>query len=143
MARKTKQQEIDELQAKLQEVYELLEKEQQLTNKLLEQADNDFANSSYRKQLEAENARLREVAGSYDRLKNKYDDLKIKYVELSEMPKAGRKPHNEAWTNQYQKFCDMIENGKSMNEIMQELEISRATFFRLKKQWKVAAVTKE
>lgn len=96
MPRKTKQQEIEELQAKLDE--------------------------------ERQN---------YDTLRKQYADLLNSYNKLHEADqrrkKAGRKPHDNAWKEQYQKFNEMYNAGLSQKEIMQQLNISRATYFRLKK----------
>lgn len=96
MPRKTKQQEIEELQAKLDE--------------------------------ERQN---------YDTLRKQYADLLNSYNKLHEADqrrkKAGRKPHDDAWQAQYQKFIEMYNDGISQTEIMQQLNISRATYFRLKK----------
>lgn len=82
-------------------------------------------------------AKLDEERQKYDDLRKKYDDLKNSYAELHEAnqrrKKAGRKRHDDAWQAQYQKFNEMYNAGLSQKEIMQQLSVSRATYFRLKK----------
>lgn len=141
MPRKTKQQEIEELQAKLDEAYKLLAEEQKKNSELIEKANDTFANSIDRQQMEKEIKKYQDIAKlsqqNYDSLRKKYDDLKNSYAELHEADqrrkKAGRKPHDDAWKEQYQKFNEMYNSGLSQKEIMQQLNISRATYFRLKK----------
>lgn len=150
MAKKTKQQEIDELKVQLEKANWLLEHKDRVITEMINQSDDLFANSGYCKQLEKDVKNYKTLYEDEQRKsenwKERYQDIQDKYRALYESDqkrkKAGRKPHNEAWTNQYQKFCEMIESGKSMDEVMQQLEISRATFFRLKKQWKEAAEIK-
>ena len=88
-------------------------------------------------QIEELQAKLDEERQKYDDLRKKYDDLLNSYNKLHEAAKrrkkAGRKRHDDAWQEQYQKFIDMYNAGLSQKEIMQQLNISRATYFRLKK----------
>lgn len=141
MPRITKQQQIDELQAKLDEAYKLLADEQKKNAELIEKANDTFANSIDRQQMEKEIKKYQDMAKlsqqNYDSLRKKYDDLKDSYAKLYEADqkrkRAGRKPHDDAWQAQYQKFIEMYNDGISQTEIMQQLNISRATYFRLKK----------
>ena len=141
MPRITKQQQIDELQAKLDKAYKLLAAEQKRNAELIENANDTFANSADRQQMEKEIKKYQDMAKlsqqNYDSLRKKYDNLKDKYIILYESDqkrkKAGRKQHDAAWTEQYQKFIEMYKDGLSQKEIMQQLNISRATYFRLKK----------
>lgn len=141
MPRITKQQMIDELQAKLDEAYKLLAEEQKKNAELIENANDTFANSADRQQMQKQIKKYQDIAKlsqqNYDSLRKKYDDLKDKYIILCEADqkrkKAGRKPHDDAWQKQYQKFIEMYNAGLSQKDIMQQLNISRATYFRLKK----------
>lgn len=137
MARKTKQQEIDELKVKLQEAYDMLEKQDKLINGMNE----DFGNSPYCRQLGQEIERYKSLyeseKQSKEKWKERYWEMQEKYRVLHEADQrrrnAGRKLHDEKWMKQYEKFCKLMESGKNMKEIMQQLEISQATYFRLKK----------
>lgn len=141
MPRITKQQIIDELQAKLDKAYKLLAEEQKKNAELIENANNAFENSIDRQQMQKQIKKYQDMLElsqqNYDLLRKKYDDLKEKYIILYESDqkrkKAGRKPHDDAWQAQYQKFNEMYNAGNSQKEIMQQLNISRATYFRLKK----------
>ena len=132
---------IDELQAKLDEAYKLLAEDQKKNAELIENANDTFANSADRQQMQKQIKKYQDIAKlsqqNYDSLRKKYDDLKNSYAKLYEADqkrkKAGRKPHDDAWQAQYQKFNEMYNAGNSQKEIMQQLNISRATYFRLKK----------
>lgn len=144
MPRITKQQQIENLQAKLDKAYKLLAEEQKKNAELTEKANDTFANSTDRQQMEKQIKKYQDMAElaqqNYSSLRKKYDDLKEKYIILYESDqkrkKAGRKPHDDAWQEQYQKFCEMYNAGLSQREIMEQLDISRATYFRLKKLFK-------
>jgi predicted ATPase with chaperone activity len=99
--------------------------------------DDAFKNSIYKNQLESELNKYKTLYDltqkSYDSLSVRHEELKGRYTALQNQKKAGRKLKNEAWQKQYHKFIEMLEAEKCMEEIMEELEISRATYFRLKK----------
>lgn len=46
---------------------------------------------------------------------------------------AGRKAADEKWAESFNKFIRLHESQKTINEIMEEMNISRATYFRYKK----------
>lgn len=69
-------------------------------------------------QLELENAKLREELQNY---RNK----KV----------AGRKKHDEAWTESYNTFAKLYSDGLTIMEIVDEAEISRRTAYRYKKYY--------
>lgn len=46
---------------------------------------------------------------------------------------AGRKKADEKWVASFSRFMDLYESQKTINEIMEEMEISRATYYRYKK----------
>ena len=46
---------------------------------------------------------------------------------------AGRKPADEKWVESFNVFIRLHESQKTINEIMEEMSISRATYFRYKK----------
>lgn len=141
MARKTKQQEIDELKAKLQEAYDMLEEKNREQAGLIDKADEDFINSPYRRQMEKDLEKYKMLyeseKRSKEKWKEKYQEIQEKYRVLYEnernRKKSGRKPHNEKWTEQYGRFCSLSESGSGMEEIMGQLGISQATYYRLRK----------
>lgn len=141
VARKTKQQEIDELRAKVQELCDRLEEKNREQVELADKADKNFINSPYCRQLEQELDKYKKLYDSEkqskEKWKKRYYEIQEKYRILYETEqnrkKAGRKLHDGKWMEQYDKFCEMIESGLGMEEIMRQLGISRATYFRLKK----------
>ena len=46
---------------------------------------------------------------------------------------AGRKKNDATYMKRYAEFADLVRNGKSMTEIMEQMEISRSTYFRFMK----------
>lgn len=88
------------------------------------------------------------LTDEYRELQLKYNELEEKYRELSERytalqqefeevknskSKAGRKPNDEKWTAKYQAFARMKAEGCRREQIQQELNMSRATYFRYNK----------
>lgn len=69
----------------------------------------------YIAELEEENKVLREEVGKYKSRKS-----------------AGRKKHNEAWTNSYNDFAAKYEAGMTIMEIVAQGGISRRTAYRYK-----------
>ncbi|MDO5422793.1 MAG: hypothetical protein Q4F41_03590 [Eubacteriales bacterium] len=77
------------------------------------------------RQLEEENAYLKALVQSQNR-----EILRLK----SDNPRgAGRKPADAKWIANFSEFLRLKEAGCDRNEIMAELQISRATFYRYQK----------
>ncbi len=51
---------------------------------------------------------------------------------LEERKPVGRRKHDDKWTEKYNNFVAAYESGKSVNEIVQDGEISRRTAYRYK-----------
>ena len=130
MPRQTKQQRIEELERKLNDAYLLLQEAENREAAMQENADALFKDSAIKKQLEKDLAFYKQM---YKAEHERCEHLKEQLQTMRKRLPAGRKPHDERWTNQYQKFIEMHESGMSQKEIMQKLEISRATYFRYKK----------
>lgn len=47
---------------------------------------------------------------------------------------AGRKPHNAAWQQSFDRWKELYDSGMAVNDICQELGISRMTYYRYKKE---------
>ncbi len=86
------------------------------------------------KKYEELSVRCSSLEKEKEELSIKYDALQQAYEELKQSKsKAGRKPNDEKWTARYQAFARMKQEGKSRQEIQQELDMSRATYFRYQK----------
>lgn len=46
---------------------------------------------------------------------------------------AGRRKNDKTYMKRYAEFSDLVRRGKSMTEIMKQMEISRSTYFRFMK----------
>ncbi|MFQ7826452.1 MAG: hypothetical protein ACLRH4_16300 [Anaerobutyricum hallii] len=75
-------------------------------------------------------------------LLNKIDELQKIIIEKDEEiarlkgknPRgAGRKPADEKWVKSFSKFIKLAESHKLKNEIMEEMGISSATYYRYKR----------
>ena len=73
------------------------------------------------KQLQAENAKLR---------KNQTSE------PIHNERGAGRKKNDETYMKRYHEFADLVRVGKSMAEVMEQMQISRSTYFRFMKSYK-------
>ena len=63
-------------------------------------------------------------------------DAKIAELESKQKHNArnaGRKKADEKWVESFARWADLYESHKSITEIMQEMSISRATYYRYKK----------
>lgn len=73
------------------------------------------------------------------RERDAYKKTCIRFAEQIEANKkknprgAGRHKYDKKWSDRYFQFSILMDQKKSMTEIMAALGISRATFFRLKK----------
>lgn len=73
------------------------------------------------------------------RERDAYKKTCIRFAEQIEANKkknprgAGRHKYDKKWSDRYFQFSILMDQNKPMNEIMSSLQISRATFFRLKK----------
>ncbi|MDO4616647.1 MAG: hypothetical protein Q4B03_04225 [Lachnospiraceae bacterium] len=83
-----------------------------------------------------------ELAERYSRLEQRYITLQKDYEELkNSRSKAGRKPNDEKWTARYQAFAKLKQDGCTREQIQQELNMSRATFFRYQKIYSDGGIT--
>lgn len=85
-----------------------------------------------------DNKELLQLKKEYDVLKTQYEELQKKYEELQNEKKynargAGRKPSSER-KETIRKMYSMYLLGMTEDEIMCELNISRSTYFRYKKE---------
>lgn len=73
-------------------------------------------------------------------LQQKVKDLEHSVEERSENLKnpfgAGRKKNDRAYQKRYEEFADLVRKGNNMTEIMEQMEISRSTYFRFLKVFK-------
>lgn len=60
-------------------------------------------------------------------------DNEIERLKGKNPRNAGRKVADEKWVASFNRFILLHESHKSINEIMKEMNISRATYFRYKK----------
>lgn len=83
--------------------------------------------------LEQENQRLRKNKDELIRENNNLNDLmKQRPKPVHNARHAGRKPGDAKQQAQYQHFKSLVESGKDMDEIMSQMKISRATYYRYK-----------
>ena len=64
------------------------------------------------------------------------ETLKQKYNARN----AGRRPADEKWVQSYSRWVELYESQKSISEIMQEMQISRATHYRHKRLYEETRV---
>lgn len=60
-------------------------------------------------------------------------DKEIERLKGKNPRNAGRKVADKKWRESFAKFTLLHESQKSINEIMEEMSISRATYYRYKK----------
>ena len=60
-------------------------------------------------------------------------DKEIEKLKGKNPRNAGRKVADKKWCESFAKFTYLYESQKSISEIMEEMDISRATYFRYKK----------
>lgn len=65
-----------------------------------------------------------------ERLREENRKLREKVTPKHNARGAGRKKNDDAWKKRYLAFCDLVRSGASMEDIMEEMEISRSTYFR-------------
>lgn len=93
----------------------------------------------YRYQIEEMRTRYEKEILKISRERDAYKKTCIKFAEQieSSMKKnprnAGRKKYDKKWSNRYMQFSILMDEKKTMKEVMESLSISRATYFRLKK----------
>lgn len=106
-------------------------------NELCSDGEEKFKNLPLYQKLVEENELLK---SSRESLKRQLNHLQEKYNDVLSMPKtvqhnargAGRKPGDAKQQMKYQQFNALLNAGKNMHEIMAEMEISQATYFRYK-----------
>ena len=69
-------------------------------------------------------------------LQNENQRLRSQTEPVHNARGAGRKKNDAAWMKKYNAFCDLVRSGKTMSEIMDEMQISRSTYFRFLKSYK-------
>ena len=141
-----------ELELKIKELQKIIiEKDKELDtayirfNELQADADEKFMKSPYCKQLtrdlemmkEAYKTEMHRLELSHQREEKLRERLEI-LEKSAVVPKhnernAGRKKSDEKWVASYTKWQELYESQKSINEIMKETRISRATYYRYKK----------
>ena len=143
MTKNDMEQEIKRLQDIIAKKDTELERAYQKINDLLNNADKSFVESPCYKQYEQERENLKSINKSLEHKlelsKQREEKLRDKIEELqksADKPKhnernAGRKPGMVS----FELFSGLYEAGKIMEEIMKETKISRATYFRYKKQY--------
>ena len=92
--------------------------------KTLEDSNNYYAKKI--KQLQAENEELRSQSEPVHNARN-----------------AGRRKNDKTYRKRYAEFADLIRDGKSMAEVMQQMGISRSTYFRFLKLYREDKVLDE
>ena len=76
-----------------------------------------------------------------DRLQEENKHLHAENVRLSfqltaaKEKRPGKRFHDQAWQMRYMAVSDLLQEGKSPQEIMQELSMSKTTFYRYRKQF--------
>ena len=145
MARQTKDQQIAELKEQLASCRELVETLNREKNELMNLQENEFLKSPTYLQMADRISfledRLRLAESNYQKLKS--DNLKLKEsASTAAKPKhnargAGRKPMDDAMKHQIEQFAELVDSGQSRTQIMTELGISQATYYRYKKLSKV------
>ncbi len=84
--------------------------------------------------LTALQQKYRDLEAEYQKLSERYNTLEREYEELKQSrSKAGRKPNDEKWTAKYQAFAELKRSGVKREQIQQQLNMSRATYFRYNK----------
>ena len=68
-------------------------------------------------------------------LKRQMEELKkeIEQMKGKNPRNAGRKAHDEKFTESFNRFADLYKSHKPVNEIMKETGISKRTYYRYKK----------
>lgn len=145
MARETQKEKIERLEKEIQDLKAfntLIQKEfnnlERKYNELCSDEEEKFKNLPLYQKLVEENKLLK---SSRDSLKRQLNHLQEKYNDLLSMPKtvqhnargAGRKRGDAKQQMKYQQFNALLNAGKNMHEIMAEMEISQATYFRYKR----------
>lgn len=68
-------------------------------------------------------------------------DEEIKRLKGSNPRNAGRKVADEKWVASFNQFMVLYESQKSIYEIMNEMNISRATYYRYKRLYEDTSTT--
>lgn len=109
-------------------------------NAILEEEDDNFLSSPAYKQYKQENEMLKNhIQILENRLKqaNNKIDLQIEMLTNGNcghnIRGAGRKKADEKWKIGYMRFVELYQAHKTTKDIINELNISRSTYFRYKK----------
>lgn len=119
------------LRAQIDLLYEKL-------NALHEAQDDGFLASPAYQQYRSENEVLKQRTEALERSLANADEKNAKLIDqLMERPEkahnergAGRKPHGAKWQKSYAKFVELQKCHKLINETMEEMGISRITYYR-------------
>jgi len=122
MAKETQKATIERLTKENENLY------QQLI-RLLTEKDDEFLKSPAYEQFKQENERLKEEVRTLRKLLANADIREKKRNERG----AGRKKADSKWQESYNHFVELYTSQKSINEIIEELHISKSTYFRYKK----------
>lgn len=144
MTKKELELKIEELQKTIIEKDGELERAYLKINELQDSADREFLGSPCHKQYEQELGMLKEAKESVEhrlqlsvqreeKLRDRIEQLEKSPVRKHNERNAGRKPADEKWVASFNRFSALYEARKTMQEIMDETGMSRATYFRYKK----------
>ena len=122
MARETQKAMIERLTKEKESLY------QQLIQ-IQAEKDDKFLKSPAYEQFKRENELLKEQVRTLRKLLANADAREQKRNARG----AGRKKADSKWQEGYNRFVELYKSQKSINETMEELNISRSTYFRYKK----------
>jgi septal ring factor EnvC (AmiA/AmiB activator) len=94
-----------------------------------------FNNMKFQNELAAKDHEIRsqqtEINALKKQIKSLEEQLNTKHAKNERH--AGRRKFDKKWTDTYMKFSVLMDQKKTQQEIMAEMGISRATYFRYKK----------
>lgn len=166
MARTTKadlEEQIAKLEEENKKLLNILNEDNQKYNELIEQKSSEFHKLPEYEQMKRDIAQLEEIKNFNENiierqkktestLRDKIQELLAENRELQENIKkqtvvndtirnargAGRKPKSlEKIQEQLQYLNKLLNDGKKEEEICSLMKISHATYYRLKKKWKI------
>lgn len=149
MPRETQKAQIERLQKEIMELKQLnssiLQDNQRLNKEMIdlqEKEEGAFKRLPIYQQLLDENSRLkahneilqRQLGRSREKNDFLIDKLKNSSEPIHNARGAGRKAGDAKQQAQYRCFKSLADSGKDMDEIMDQMQISRSTYFRYKKK---------
>lgn len=124
---------LAEAREDIQQLMLELGKVNKTANTSYEQSPAYLASQNQIKRLEEQNKALEQ---KNKRLQEENRKLREKVTPKHNARGAGRKKNDDAWKKRYLAFCDLVRSGASMEDIMEEMEISRSTYFRFLRLYK-------